>query len=213
MNGSLFLKNWYLNGSTFKFCGGTSLPKSNLSAPGLQFTKKDKIVTPCLFPNAEILPVSTAGWYLILEGWMEYESHSTAVWYLILEGWMEYESHSTVVWYLILEGRMEYESHSTAGWYLILEGWMEYESHSPAVWYLYFRRLNGIWVSLNCRVVPYSRRLNRIWVMSVQVQVQVYLFPSLYTKCKNSQVKYRPLYKWVIYEIHSIYKMWMPLKT
>ena len=26
-----FLKNWYLYGSTFKFCGGTSLPKPNLS--------------------------------------------------------------------------------------------------------------------------------------------------------------------------------------
>ena len=47
------------------------------------------------------------------------------------------------------------------------------------------------------------------WLNQVQVQVQVYLFPSLYTKCKNSQVKY----KWVIYEIRSIYKMWMPLET
>ena len=33
MNGSLFLENWYLYGSTFKFCGGTSLPKPNLSTP------------------------------------------------------------------------------------------------------------------------------------------------------------------------------------
>ena len=30
MNG---LKNWYLYGSTFKFCGGTSLPKPNLNTP------------------------------------------------------------------------------------------------------------------------------------------------------------------------------------
>ena len=28
-----FLKNWYLYGSTFKFCYGTSLPKPNLSNP------------------------------------------------------------------------------------------------------------------------------------------------------------------------------------
>ena len=33
MNGSLFLENWYLYGSTFKFRGGTSLPKQNLSTP------------------------------------------------------------------------------------------------------------------------------------------------------------------------------------
>ena len=31
--GHFFLKNWYLYGSTFKFCGGTSLPKPNLSNP------------------------------------------------------------------------------------------------------------------------------------------------------------------------------------
>ena len=31
--GYFFLKNWYLYGSTFKFCGGTSLPKPNLSTP------------------------------------------------------------------------------------------------------------------------------------------------------------------------------------
>ena len=31
-----FLKNWYLYGSTFKFCGGTSLPKPDLSnSPGV----------------------------------------------------------------------------------------------------------------------------------------------------------------------------------
>ena len=28
--GYFFLKNWYLYGSTFKFRGGTSLPKPNL---------------------------------------------------------------------------------------------------------------------------------------------------------------------------------------
>ena len=33
MNGLLFLKNWYLYGATFKFRGGTSLPKPNLSTP------------------------------------------------------------------------------------------------------------------------------------------------------------------------------------
>ena len=33
MNGYFFLKNWYLYGSTFKFHGGTSLPKPNLSTP------------------------------------------------------------------------------------------------------------------------------------------------------------------------------------
>ena len=33
MNGLLFLENWYLYGSTFKFRGGTSLPKPNLSTP------------------------------------------------------------------------------------------------------------------------------------------------------------------------------------
>ena len=32
--GYFFLKNWCLYGSTFKFCGGTSLPKPNLSTPG-----------------------------------------------------------------------------------------------------------------------------------------------------------------------------------
>ena len=31
--GRFFLKNWYLYGSTFKFRGGTSLPKQNLSTP------------------------------------------------------------------------------------------------------------------------------------------------------------------------------------
>ena len=31
--GRFFLKNWYLYGSTFKFRGGTSLPKPNLSTP------------------------------------------------------------------------------------------------------------------------------------------------------------------------------------
>ena len=31
--GHFFLKNWYLYGSTFKFRGGTSLPKPNLSTP------------------------------------------------------------------------------------------------------------------------------------------------------------------------------------
>ena len=31
--GHFFLKNWYLYGSTFKFCGGTSLPKPNLGTP------------------------------------------------------------------------------------------------------------------------------------------------------------------------------------
>ena len=35
MNGChSFLKNWYLYGSTFKVCGGISLPKPNLSTPG-----------------------------------------------------------------------------------------------------------------------------------------------------------------------------------
>ena len=31
--GHFFMKNWYLYGSTFKFRGGTSLPKPNLSNP------------------------------------------------------------------------------------------------------------------------------------------------------------------------------------
>ena len=31
--GHFFLKNWYLYGSTFKICGGTALPKPNLSTP------------------------------------------------------------------------------------------------------------------------------------------------------------------------------------
>ena len=31
--GYFFLKYWYLYGSTFKFRGGTSLPKPNLSTP------------------------------------------------------------------------------------------------------------------------------------------------------------------------------------
>ena len=35
----------------------------------------------------------------------------------------------------------------------------------------------------NDTVFPY-------FIIFFQVQVQVYLFPSLYTKCKNSQVKY-----------------------
>ena len=38
--GYFFLKNWYLYGSTFKFHGGTSLPKPNLSTPGGQVWKK-----------------------------------------------------------------------------------------------------------------------------------------------------------------------------
>ena len=33
MNGLLFLENWYLYGSTFKFRGGISLLKPNLSTP------------------------------------------------------------------------------------------------------------------------------------------------------------------------------------
>ena len=33
--GQFFLKNWYLYGSTFKFCGSTSLPKPKLSTPRL----------------------------------------------------------------------------------------------------------------------------------------------------------------------------------
>ena len=33
--GYFFLKNWYLYGSTFKFCCGTSLLKPNLSTPPL----------------------------------------------------------------------------------------------------------------------------------------------------------------------------------
>ena len=33
MNGSLFLKNWYLYGSTFNFAAARSLPKPNLSTP------------------------------------------------------------------------------------------------------------------------------------------------------------------------------------
>ena len=40
--GYFFLKNWYLYGSTFKFRGGTSLPKQNLSTPpppGCQHTR------------------------------------------------------------------------------------------------------------------------------------------------------------------------------
>ena len=31
--GHFFLKSWYLYGSTFKFCGSTSIPKPNLSTP------------------------------------------------------------------------------------------------------------------------------------------------------------------------------------
>ena len=31
--GHVLLKNWYLYGPTFKFLGGTSLPKPNLSTP------------------------------------------------------------------------------------------------------------------------------------------------------------------------------------
>ena len=39
--GDFFLKNWYLYGSLFKFCGGTSLPKPNLSTPqGSLFWRK-----------------------------------------------------------------------------------------------------------------------------------------------------------------------------
>ena len=33
MNELLFLENWYLYGSTFKFRGGTSIPNPNLSTP------------------------------------------------------------------------------------------------------------------------------------------------------------------------------------
>ena len=45
-NGSLFLENWYLYGSTIKFRGGTSLSKPNLSyPPGI------KIHCPNLLPQ------------------------------------------------------------------------------------------------------------------------------------------------------------------
>ena len=44
--GYFFLKNWYLYGSTFKFCGGTSLPKPNLSTPpDLDMEINEEVVT------------------------------------------------------------------------------------------------------------------------------------------------------------------------
>ena len=46
--------NWYLYGSTFKFCGATSLPKPNLSNPPP--AKRDKNVRKYefLLPKAQI---------------------------------------------------------------------------------------------------------------------------------------------------------------
>ena len=38
-----FLKNWYLYGSTFNFCGGTFLPKANLSTPWALSIRKDNM--------------------------------------------------------------------------------------------------------------------------------------------------------------------------
>ena len=42
--GYLFLKKWYLYGSTFKFCGGTSLPKPNLSTPPIRATNSTTLI-------------------------------------------------------------------------------------------------------------------------------------------------------------------------
>ena len=49
--GYFFLKNWYLYGSTFKFHGGTSLLKSNLSTPpgahSMCFLRRQKYTNIC----------------------------------------------------------------------------------------------------------------------------------------------------------------------
>ena len=45
--GHFFLKNWYLYGSSFKFCGGTSLTKLNLHTPPWVNTQRTS--TTCVF--------------------------------------------------------------------------------------------------------------------------------------------------------------------
>ena len=51
--GYFFLKNWYLYGSIFKFCGGTSLPKPNLSTPprDLDMEIDEEVVTRYFHKN------------------------------------------------------------------------------------------------------------------------------------------------------------------
>ena len=49
--GYSFLENWYLYGSSFKFCGGTSLPKPNLSTPPGFFTGECVFKWICPFSN------------------------------------------------------------------------------------------------------------------------------------------------------------------
>ena len=51
--GYFFLKNWYLYGSIFKFRGGTSLPKPNLSTPprDLDMEIDEEVVTRYFHKN------------------------------------------------------------------------------------------------------------------------------------------------------------------
>ena len=50
--GYFFLKNWYLYGSIFKFCGGKSLPKPNLSTPrDLDMEIDEEVVTRYFHKN------------------------------------------------------------------------------------------------------------------------------------------------------------------
>ena len=57
---NFFLKNWYLYGSTFKFCGSMSLPKPNLSTP-LGCEHADSIMhSGTLFPTSDRKNISPA---------------------------------------------------------------------------------------------------------------------------------------------------------
>ena len=65
--GYFFLKNWYLYGSTFKFCGGTSLPKPNLSTPRDLDMEIDEEVVTRYFPKNIINQVSSGNLKLMLK--------------------------------------------------------------------------------------------------------------------------------------------------
>ena len=73
--GHFFMKNWYLYGSTFKFCGSTSLPRPNLSTPHPCTTVADLIHvchtvgvwfsngSTCWAASFEFIPLSVQHWF------------------------------------------------------------------------------------------------------------------------------------------------------
>ena len=56
--GHFFLKNWYLHASTFKFCGGTSLPKPNFNTPRAKNQEKVEKIGLKLGTSGENWPKS-----------------------------------------------------------------------------------------------------------------------------------------------------------